>query len=71
MSEMSLHLPDDLSRAVESAAARENISESEVIRRALGWTVGRPRPRPTGALFSGGKPIARNLDRLLGGFGER
>lgn len=67
----TLYLPDDLRLAVKSAAAREGVSEAEVIRRAIREAVGEGRPRPTGALFTSGNPIARDTDRYLQGFGER
>lgn len=67
----TLYLPDDLRHAVKSAAARDGISEAEVIRRAIRKEVGGGRPRPKGGLFAGDDPIARDTDRYLQGFGER
>lgn len=67
----TLYLPDDLRHAIKSAAARDGISEAEVIRRAIRKGVGDGRPRPKGGLFAGGSPIARDADRYLRGFGER
>lgn len=71
MNKTTLYLPDDLRQAVKAAAAREDVSEAEVIRRSIRQAVGTERPRPRGALFSSGKPMARNADQLLDGFGER
>lgn len=71
MNKTTLYLPDDLRRAVKSASAREGVSEAEVIRRAIRKDVGDGHPRPIGALFSSGNPIARDADRHLQGFGER
>lgn len=71
MKKTTLYLPDDLRRAVKSASAREGVSEAEVIRGAIRKAVGGGRPRPTGALYASGKPIARDAEILLDGFGER
>lgn len=71
MNKTTLYLPDDLRRAVKNASAREGVSEAEVIRRAIRKAVGGSRPRPRGALFASGNPIARDAERLLDGFGER
>lgn len=72
MNKTTLYLPDDLRLAIKSASAREGVSEAEVIRRAIRKSVGDDdRPRPTGALYASGKPIARDAERLLDGFGER
>jgi Ribbon-helix-helix protein, copG family len=71
MDKTTLYLPDDLKAAVKRAAARKQISEAEVIRQSIRQTVGAVRPRPRGALFSSGHPIARRTDELLSGFGER
>ncbi len=71
MEKTTLYLPDDLKAAVKTAAARQEVSEAEVIRRAIRDAVGDVRPRPQGALFSSGRPIARRVDELLAGFGER
>lgn len=67
----TLYLPDDLKIAVKRAAAQQGVSEAEVIRRAIRQAVGETRPRPRGGLFSSGRPIARQADELLAGFGER
>ncbi|MBA3252272.1 MAG: hypothetical protein H0T66_18675 [Geodermatophilaceae bacterium] len=44
--------------------------EGEVIRESLRTTVGAERPRPRGALYASGDPIAHRVDELLRGFGE-
>ena len=47
------------------------MSEAEVIRDSIRMGVGGDKPRPCGALYSGREPIARRVDELLDGFGER
>ncbi|MPZ52725.1 MAG: ribbon-helix-helix protein, CopG family [Acidimicrobiia bacterium] len=64
----TIYLPDELKKAVEQEAARRGESEAEVIRRAIGDAVRRPRPRP--GIFRG-DPIAEHADEFLDGFGER
>ncbi|MCO5315789.1 MAG: ribbon-helix-helix domain-containing protein [Solirubrobacterales bacterium] len=71
MNKTTLYLPDDLRTAVKIAAARDGVSEAEVIRRAIRTEVGSGRPRPKGGLFAGGRPIAREVEQYLPGFGER
>jgi hypothetical protein len=67
----TLYLTEELKAAVRSAAARQGVSEAEVIRQSIRQVVGASRPRPRGGLFSSGQPIARQADELLAGFGER
>jgi len=67
----TIYLPDDLKAAVKRAAAQRGISEAEVIRESIRTTVGGVKPRPRGGLYSGPEPIARRVDELLDGFGER
>ena len=52
---------------------RQNLRrlEAEVIRESIRSAVGDERPRPHGALFASGAPIARQADDHLIGFGER
>lgn len=71
MEKTTVYLPDDLKSAIKRAAARQGVSEAEVIRGAIRHVVGDVRPRPNGGLFSSGRPIARQADELLAGFGER
>lgn len=71
MEKTTVYLPDDLRAAVKSAAAQQGISEAEVIRQSIRQVVGDIRPRPRGGLFSSGRPIARDAEELLAGFGER
>lgn len=71
MHKTTLYLPDDLRLAVKSAARREGVSEAEVIRRSIRQAVGSARPRPRGALYASGQPVARQAEELLKGFGER
>lgn len=69
MERTTLYLPADLRLAIKRAAAQQGISEAEVIRESIRQAVGNVRPRPRGALFAGGQPIARQADDLLAGFG--
>lgn len=66
-----MYLPEDLKAAVKRAASRGQVSEAEVIRRSIRHMLGESRPRPRGELFRNGQPIARRVDDLLSGFGER
>lgn len=66
-----MYLPADLKAAVKHAARRRGISEAEVIRDSIREAVNRPGTRPRGGLYSGPEPIARRVDDLLDGFGER
>ena len=66
-----MYLPDDLKAAVKRAALQRGMSEAEVIRESIRTTVGGVRPRPQGALYSGSESVARRVDELLDGFGER
>ncbi len=67
----TLYLPEDLKVAVKRAAAERGVSEAEIIRESIRVSVGGVRPRPRGALYSSGQPIARHAEELLAGFGER
>lgn len=67
----TIYLPDDLKVAVKRAAQQRGVSEAEVIRESIRSAVGGARPRPRGGLYSGSEPIARHVDELLAGFGER
>jgi metal-responsive CopG/Arc/MetJ family transcriptional regulator len=68
---ITVYLPDELKAAVKHAAHRRGVSEAEVIRESIRTAVGGVRPRPRGGLYSGSGPIARRVDELLDGFGER
>jgi len=67
----TVYLPDDLKTAVKRAARQRGVSEAEVIRESIRAGVGGDKPRPRGGLYSGSEPIARRVDELLDGFGER
>lgn len=71
MEKTTLYLPEDLKAAVKRAAAERGVSEAEVIRESIRASVGNARPRPRGALYASGQPIARRAEELLAGFGER
>ncbi len=71
MEKTTLYLPEDLKVAVKRAAAERGVSEAEVIRESIRLSVGGDRPRPRGALYSSGRPIARDAEEMLAGLGER
>lgn len=71
MEKTTLYLPDDLRTAVKRAAARQGVSEAEVIRQSIRQVVGGTRPRPCGGLYSSGRPTARHAEELMSGFGQR
>ncbi|MGB9226825.1 MAG: CopG family transcriptional regulator [Mycobacterium sp.] len=64
-------LPHDLKAAVKRAAQERTVSEAEVIRESI--RVGRRRARPRASWWASPRPrtIARRVDDLLEGFGER
>lgn len=66
-----MYLPTELKSAVTEAARRRGVSEAEVIRSALVAAVGQERPRPRAGLIAGAEPVARRVDELLEGFGDR
>lgn len=67
----TVYLPEDLKAAVKHAARQRGVSEAEVIRESIRAGVGDVKPRPRGGLYTGSEPIARRVDELLDGFGER
>ena len=67
----TVYLPSDLKAAVKRAAAQRGVSEADVIRESIRAGVGGSRPRPRGGVFTSSEPIARRVDELLDGFGER
>jgi plasmid stability protein len=71
MDKTTVYLPDDLKAAVKRAARQRGVSEAEVIRESIRAGVGGAKPRPRGGLYTGSEPIARRVDELLDGFGER
>ena len=71
MEKTTLYLPEDLKTAIRRAAAQRGVSEAEVIRQSIRHAVGASRPHPRGGLFSSDQPIARQVDELLDGFGQR
>ncbi|MGB3894152.1 MAG: CopG family transcriptional regulator [Mycolicibacter sinensis] len=71
MDKTTVYLPQELKAAVKQAARRRGTSEAEVIRESIRASVGDVRPTPRGGLYSGSEPIARHVDGLLDGFGER
>jgi metal-responsive CopG/Arc/MetJ family transcriptional regulator len=71
MEKTTVYLPDDLKAAVKRAAQQRGVSEAEVIRDSIRTGVADVKPRPRGGLYAGPEPIARRVDALLDGFGER
>jgi hypothetical protein len=71
MDKTTVYLPAELKTAVKQAAQRRGVSEAEVIRNSIQAAVGDVRPAPQGALYRGADPMARRVDELLDGFGER
>jgi hypothetical protein len=71
MEKTTVYLPADLKAGVKRVAELRKVSEAEVIRASIRLAVGEERPRPRGGLYSGTAPIARRVDELLDGFGER
>jgi hypothetical protein len=71
MEKTTIYLPVELKTAIKRVARRRGVSEAEVIRDSIWSAVGGERPRPRGALFSSGAPIARQADDHLTGFGEQ
>ena len=67
----TLCLPEDLKAPVRRAAAARGVSEAEIIPR-VGSHVGRRCPAASPwRLYASGRPIAREAEELLAGFGER
>jgi hypothetical protein len=71
MDKTTVYLPAELKTAVKQTAQRRGMSEAEVIRESIRTAVGHVRPAPRGGLYSGSDPMARRVDELLDGFGER
>lgn len=71
MEKTTVYLSLELKTAIKRVAQRRGVSEAEVIRDSIRNAVGGERPRPHGALFASGAPIARRADDHLTGFGER
>jgi hypothetical protein len=71
MDKTTVYLPAELKTAVKHAAQRRGVPEAEVIRESIRTAVGDVRPAPQGGLYSGSDPMARRVDELLDGFGER
>lgn len=70
MHKTTVYLPDDILQAVKRIAVQRGVSEAEVIRESIREAVVKERPRPQGALFASGNPIASRVDELLEGFGS-
>ena len=73
MKKSSIYLDQDLDRALSHAAARQNLSKAEFIRKTLSAAVASDvAVRPSGiGVFDGPDDLAENADDYLDGFGER
>jgi metal-responsive CopG/Arc/MetJ family transcriptional regulator len=71
MDKTTVYLPEELKTAVKQAAQRRGVSEAEIIRESIRTAVSDVKPAPRGGLYSGSDPMARRVDELLDGFGER
>lgn len=71
MKKTTVYLPDDVKADLTRTAVSRGVSEAEIIREAVRRAVRSERPRPRGALFSSGNLVARRVDEMLKGFGER
>lgn len=71
MEKTTVYLPSDLKAAVKHTAKQRGVSEADVIRESIRAGVAGTKPRPRGGLYSSSEPIARRIDELLDGFGER
>lgn len=71
MDKTTVYLPDELKAAVKRAARQRGVSEAQVIRESIRAAGGGAKPPPRGGLYAGSEPIARRVDELLAGFGER
>ena len=71
MEKTTVYLTSELKSAIKRIARQRRVSEAEVIRDSIRTAVGGKRPRPRGALFASGSPIARDADAHLRGFGQR
>lgn len=71
MEKTTVYLPPDLKAAVKHTAQRRGVSEADVIRESIRAAVDTDRPAPRGGIYSGSEPMARQVDDLLEGFGER
>ncbi len=67
----TVYLPDALKRAVTASARRRDISEAEVIRRAIADFVSDVAPPSRVALFASDVLMAEDVDAHLEGLGEQ
>ena len=73
MTKTTVYLPPELKRALKRVAAQRRCSEAELLREAVSRLTGEAAaPLPRLPLFrSAGASIAEDIDRELGGFGDR
>lgn len=73
MHKTTVYLPETLKRELERASVESGRSEAELIREGVRLAIAElapPRPH-FGAFDSGDPTLARRVDELLAGFGER
>jgi hypothetical protein len=71
MEKTTVYLPSDLKAAVKRVAHQRGVSEADVIRESIRAAVAGTKSRPRGALYSSSETIARRVDELVDGIGER
>lgn len=72
MIKTTVYLPRQIKRRLAALADREGRSEAELIRNAVDRLVSEAPRKPRYPLFKSGDPtMARRVDELLKGFGER
>jgi hypothetical protein len=72
MDKTTVYLPLELKTALRRVALQRGVSEAQVIRDSIRQAViGEAPPRPSGGLYAGKAPIAREANKHLRGFGER
>jgi len=67
----TVYLPEDLKSTLARAAEEEGRTEADLIREGIERLLRSRNPEPRVPLFTSGKPdLAKNVDKLLAGFGE-
>ena len=65
----TVYFPAKLKSSIEQEAARQGVSEAEIIRKAVENSISRPKPN-IGFLIEEDQGISDKVDELLDGFGE-
>lgn len=71
MVKTTVYLPDELKRALGSAARRRGVSEALIIRQAVADAVAAESTPVRTAVFSSEVLLAVDVDRHLAGFGDQ